>query len=152
MNLDTHKKIIQTAYRVRRWAEEYADAVGYVELDLCGLCAITSIVLMKELRQQRIRHVRFVYINDDGNGHVYLEVGKKQASRVLDVTATQFKMCEPVIFERYQDLKKRKKLPWYWGGKKGTVKRFASIRLLTEKMDRDKWPSEQQYDEREHTP
>lgn len=121
------------ARRVRRDVEEQnTNIFGYYS-DLCGLCAIASAALFKELKREKYNPI-LCYSNYCGLGHVYVKVG----AYIIDITATQFGKGKVVIFMT----KRGQKLPWHW-----TIDAtYKSVRALVRRQKIDDWPTSQRAD------
>jgi hypothetical protein len=125
----TSYEIRLIATRVRRWAEKYAEENNHYN-DLCGMCAIASGELWRELRREGGNPI--LCLKDDGPGaHVFVEC----SGYLVDITATQFEENRVVV--------RRKELAWKqrdWWQPTWKCKFITEFRAHQRK---DGWPKEQ---------
>ncbi len=93
------KKLIDIGKQVRAWAIENRLSYENVDSDLCGMCAITSSRLSKELKEKNIEFEIWESESNIGN-HVFVVSN----GFIIDVTATQYRM-DDVVVERIEDMK-----------------------------------------------
>jgi len=126
MKREIRQKVVVVAKEVRSWAESLANKKPFAyESDLCGLCAIASAKLHKELKKQKIASEIHI-----GYGHVFLVV----ENHIVDVTATQFGLKEKVVIKPNVGIEES-----HWKG----LYIFKSARSLRMAQKRDGWPREQ---------
>ena len=126
MKKSLKQTIKNIAKGVRSWAEDMhkKQPFHYTE-DLCGLCAIASAKLHKELKKQKIKsEIHFI------DYHVFLMVD----NYILDVTATQFGYRNKIIFRR-----NKKNNPHCWNSSEV----FQDTKELIMKQCKEGWPREQ---------
>lgn len=101
--------VYHTAKEVRDWAEDLANEEARDE-SLCGLCAIASAELWKQLHKLGVKAEIHVWTSDDDGftSHVFVVVD----DHVVDVTATQFGELQryPVHIEHK---KEAEQFEWY---------------------------------------
>lgn len=121
-------QIIKIAKNVRKWAERKARRDRFRD-SLCGLCAIASAQLFKEL----VNHGFSPKIHQSNGGwgsHVFVTVN----GFLVDVTATQFEIDDEVVVKRY-----RRSAKWFWN--KDIT--FANVESLAKHQKDTGWTREQ---------
>lgn len=92
-------KILKIARAVRRWAEKFVKTdMRMGQKDLCGMCAISSALLLKKIREAGYTGFKIV----SGDNHAYLLYNNEI---VLDCTATQFGYTDKVLVCHKSELK-----------------------------------------------
>ena len=124
------KDILRIARKCRKWAESRAVFLDDVDTDLCGMCAIASRKVFRELRKAGISSKLIV-----GQDHVFNLVNVDRKPHILDITASQFGSFKEVTLMPYPDLGKAD-----WWSK---CRAFKSESGLLSYMRRDGWPTGQ---------
>ena len=92
-------KLVDIGKQVRDWAIKNREEYEFVDSDLCGMCAIASSRLSKELKEKNIDCEIWESESNAGN-HVFVVAN----GFIIDVTATQYRM-EDVVVEKVEDMK-----------------------------------------------
>ena len=107
-------KVEQIAESVRHWCVCHSIGFGF-QTDMCGMCAIASYRMYKQLRKAGFRAHIYIAKHYGLRAHAYIMVGKY----IIDCTATQFDKA-PIIIK-----KKSPHDDWYWRkGKKVLFNQF----------------------------
>lgn len=112
MDKNTERKILAIATDVRNWADLYAEE-HRMSQNLCGMCAIASAELWRELVDAKFKPIIGVWTDQEDIHWMVSHVFIKLDDYVLDVTATQFNGMEdiPVYFAHHRTAEARGK--WY---------------------------------------